>query len=418
LIFPFSSAAWTGADSPRNTPAPAAADSASAAAVIDVAWPDIVRAVERDPRLAAARFDAAAARAAVAAAGAIPNPVVEGNVGEGVSKTDDASDLEWGIAVTLPLDWIAKRGSVVDAARAGAEVALAQEEALRREALLQLSASFWNLAYEQERVSLLEKLEAQTSWLVHAVRRRVEKGEIRPVEAPRAEVELEKVRNELESARTSLEARRLELGLWIGAPRGAAIRAVTDLEELPEVPDLDTASSLARKNHPALAAGRARTQLLEAEVGAEKMTRVPAFSLTGYASDELDRRAYGVGVVVDVPLWNWNGGRIAEAEARLAAGRRAADAAGIEVEVSVVEIQAACQSSVATAARFKSNVVPRSESAAATMERAYELGEANLLDVIDARRTLLEAQSSYLSALARAHIDRSRLGALIGEEPK
>jgi cobalt-zinc-cadmium efflux system outer membrane protein len=148
------------------------------------------------------------------------------------------------------------------------------------------------------------------------------------------------------------------------------------------------------------------------------MTRIPAFSLTGYASEELDRRAYGVGLAVDLPLWNWNSGRIAEAEARLAAGRNAAEAADRDVETSVVDAQAACQSSVATAARFKNNVVPRSVIAAATMERAYELGEANLLDVIDARRTLLDARSLYLSAVAQAHIDRSRLGVLIGEESK
>jgi hypothetical protein len=38
--------------------------------------------------------------------------------------------------------------------------------------------------------------------------------------------------------------------------------------------------------------------------------------------------------------------------------------------------------------------------------------------VIDARRTLLDSCSLYLSALAQAQIDCSRLGALVGQEPK
>jgi len=103
---------------------------------------------------------------------------------------------------------------------------------------------------------------------------------------------------------------------------------------------------------------------------------------------ELDRRAYGVGLEVDLPLWNWNSGRIARAEALLAAGRKRAEATRREVEATVLEVQAACQASVLTATRLKDNVVPRSESAARTMDRTYQLGEASLLEVIDARRTL------------------------------
>ena len=60
--------------------------------------------------------------------------------------------------------------------------------------------------------------------------------------------------------------------------------------------------------------------------------------------------------------------------------------------------------------------MPRSETAASTMERTYQLGEASLLEVIDARRTLLDSRRLYLSALAQAQLDCSRLGALAGEE--
>ena len=148
------------------------------------------------------------------------------------------------------------------------------------------------------------------------------------------------------------------------------------------------------------------------------MARVPSFFVTGFTNYELDRRAYGVGLAVDVPLWNWNSGRIVQAEAKQAAGRKQGQATGLEVEASVLEAQSACQASVTTATRFKNNVVPRSESAAATMEKTYQLGEASLLEVIDARRTLLDSRRLYLSALAEAQIDCSRLEVLVGEEPK
>lgn len=407
-----------GPGQPDSIPAPAANVDAPSGPVVKVTWPDIVRLVDQHPRLSVGKFQVDAARGGVDAAGAVPNPILEGNVGQGVARTGGASRVEWGLAVTMPLGWIAQRGSRIDAAEAEVDVALAESKALRRDVLLQLRTLFWNLAYEQARVTSLVDLEAQTLALVETVRKRVEKGEVRPVEATRVEIELEKVTSELESARTSLSARQAELALWLGLPARGTILAVVELDALPVAVDRDTALAKARLAHPALAVARARTRFLEAEVGTERMARVPSFFVTGFTNYELDRRAYGVGLAVDLPLWNWNSGRIAQAEAKLAAGRKQAQATGLEVEASVLEAQSACQASVATATRFRNNVVPRSESAASTMEKTYQLGEASLLEVIDARRTLLDSRRLYLSALAQAQIDCSRLGALVGEEPK
>jgi outer membrane protein, heavy metal efflux system len=399
-------------DSGRAAGSPAAQ---SRADVVRVTWPEIVRLVDRHPRLAASRFQIDATRGAVDAAGAVPNPTLEATVGRGWARVGPGSRFEWSLGLIIPLGWIAQRGSRVAAAEAEVDVAEAESRALRRDILLELRTLFWNLANEQARVASLEQLEVQTSALAQTVNKRVEKGEIRPIDATRVEIELQKVQSELEGARTSLGARQSQLALWLGVPKGKAIMAVADGSALPAVMDLGDAFSRARTTHPALAAARARSQSRAAEVDSEKMARVPNFSLTAFTGYEFDRRTVGVGLAVDLPLWNWNSGRIAQARARLAAGRKQAEAVTLELETTVIEAQAACRASVATAARLKRNVVPRSETAASTMERTYQLGEASLLEVIDARRTLLDVRRLYLSALAEAHIDCNRLGALVGE---
>jgi cobalt-zinc-cadmium efflux system outer membrane protein len=238
------------------------------------------------------------------------------------------------------------------------------------------------------------------------------------VEATRVEIEFEKVASELEAARITLSARQAELAVWLGVPSGRTLAAAADLNALPFAADRDSALAKARTTHPALAVARARTRSLEAEVDIERRARVPSFSLTGFAAFELDQRGYGAGVAVSLPLWSWNTGRIAQAEASLAAGEKQAEAAAQEIEAAVIDVQAACSASVATATRFRNNVVPRSESAASMTEKTYQLGEVSLLEVIDARRTLLDAHRLYLSALLQAQIDCSRLGALVGEEPQ
>ncbi|MBI5507425.1 MAG: TolC family protein [Deltaproteobacteria bacterium] len=393
-------------------------DGPAARLVVDVTWADIVRLVDQHPRLAAARFQIDASRGGVGAAGAVPNPTLEASIGKGSARTGGASRVERGLALSMPLGWIAPRGSRIEAAEAELDVAVAEAQALRRDVMLQLRTLFWTLAAEQSRVTSLAALEAQTLALVRTVRKRVENGEARPVESTRVEIELETVTSELETARTLLSARQAELGLWLGIPAGKTLLAVADLELLPVAIHRDAAVVKVRTTHPALTLARARTRFLEAEVGAERMARVPAFGLTGFTTDELDRRAYGVGLAVDLPLWNWSSGRIAQAEAKLAAGRKQAEATGLEIEATVLDVHAACQASVLAATRFRNNVVPRSETAAATVEKTYQLGEGSLLEVIDARRTLLDSHRLYLGALTRAHIDCSRLGALVGEEPE
>jgi cobalt-zinc-cadmium efflux system outer membrane protein len=379
----------------------------------DVTWPELVRLVDAHPRVAASTARMVAARGGVKAAAAVPNPTLDARLGHGSPWGAGDGRVEWGLSLNMPLGWLAQRGPRVESAEAGIAAADAEAQALRRDVLLRLQTLFWNLAFEQARVAALEELEGQTRKLVSTVKRKVETGEVRPVEGIRVEIELEKVAAEVETARTLLGSRQSQLGLWLGRPRVAAKADITVL-----APVSHSALNKVRENHPAIAAARARVRALQADLATEERTRIPAFSVVGFASHELDRKSYGAGLAVDLPVWNWNSGRIAQAEATLSASRKEAEAAALDIESNAIEAQAACRASSATASRLGTAVVPRAESSAAIMERTYNLGEASLLDLIDSRRTLLDARRLLLNALAQAQIDCGRLAALTGEDSR
>jgi cobalt-zinc-cadmium efflux system outer membrane protein len=383
---------------------------------VRVTWQDIERLVDEHPRVAAGRQRHAAARAAVDAAGAVPNPSLEGTTAYGQARDGSASRVEWGLELSIPLSWIAGRRAKKKAASAEARVVDAQSMALRRDVLLQLRTLFWSLVYEQERVSALAELSQQTSVLAETVNRRVEKGESRPVEATRVEVEAEKIAGDLSVARSSLDVRRAQLGLWLGVPRDKKLTAVADLEKLPHPITEPRARELVRTGHPTVVVAEARVQALEANLSVERRARVPASSIQAFTDHELDRSAYGVGLAIDLPLWNWNKGGIRRAESALAAGRVELRAERIELESAAVEAVAGCQAGIELATRYRDRIQPGATSAAETIERTYELGEATLLEVLDARRMLLETRTQTLSVLASAQTDCGRLAALVGEE--
>lgn len=383
---------------------------------VRITWQDIERLVDEHPRIAAGKQRSLAARAAVNAAGAVPNPSLEGTTGYGRARDGSASRVEWGLELSIPLGWIAGRKAKQNAARAEASVADAESEALRRDALLQLRTLFWSLVYEQERVLALSELREQTVVLSSTVGRRVEKGESRPVEATRVEVEAEKIAGELSVAGASLEVRRAQLGLWMGLPEGEKLTAVADLDELPQPATGSRARELVRTEHPSVVAAEARVRALEADLSAERRARIPVSSIQAFTDHELDRSAYGGGLAIDLPLWNWNRGGVRRAESALAAGRNELDAERVELESQAIETVAACQAGIELATRYRDRIQPGATSAAQTIERTYELGEATLLEVIDARRTLLETRMQSLEALAKAQTDCGRLAALVGED--
>ncbi|MBK7701521.1 MAG: TolC family protein [bacterium] len=389
-------------------------------AVIEITWPRITDLVDGHPLLAAGEQGILAARGAVTDAGARPNPTLEAALGRVRERPGEPFGRQWDLSLTLPLDWLSRRSPRVDAARADLDAAAAEHETIRRDVLLELRTQFWNLVHDQRQVAVVEVLARETANLASAVGRRVEAGEARPVEGTQAEIERELVDSDLAAARTALASRQAQLAFWLGAPPGSTIVAVADLEALPDPPDPDLGFggdiSGNIGGQPTLLVEAARVRALAAELSGERRERLPAFSLLAFTSRELDQRAQGGGIAIDLPLWDWNSGGIARAQARLAAGRSLQEARRRAFAAEIVAAVAAFRTSLETASRLADNVVPRSASAASVIEKTYLLGEASLLEVIDARRTLLASRRQLLDALAQAQIDHCRLRALIGEE--
>jgi outer membrane protein, heavy metal efflux system len=393
-----------------------AARAGSPGGEVRVAWPDLVRLVEQHPRLAAEQARLRAVRAGVQVAGEVPNPSLETSVAYERAREGGASGVEWELGLRVPLGWAAGRAPRQRAAEAEGQVAEAEGRALRTEVLLELGTLFWQLGHAQAQVAALTEIMAQTEALSSTVAHRVRQGEARPVEATRVEIEVERIANELEAARGALLGRRDQLGLWLGLEPGQALVVEADLDALPQGLDAAAARARVRAHHPALLAAQARARARDAELDGARLARVPGIDMTAFTAHDLERRAYGAGLSLELPLWNWNSGRIEQAEAELGAARLEEQATLRALEEAAIQAQADCQSALQSARRYQERILPRAESAAAVTEKTYQLGEAALLEVLDARRVLLETRRLSLDALAQAHTACGRLSAVIGEE--
>lgn len=373
-------------------------------------WADVAAAIERDPRVAASRSRVRSAEGGVTAARTPPNPVVEATAGRGVAREGPARRDEWELAVSIPLDWLARRGPEVDAARAAVDEVTAEAEALRADVAVELWRLFVTAGYADSEVATLEATEEQVAALARLVRRRVEAGEGRPVEVPRVELELERVRNDLAAARATRDGALAQLGSWLGA----SIRRVEVPATPPPVEEAVILGDLSR--HPRVRTALARAAVARAEASVARRSRVPAMTVGGFYASELDREAMGGRLAIELPLWDWKSGRVQRAEA--AAGAEASRAEGERraLAAALAEAVASCRRAREVADRQKANILPRAEESARTLERTFQLGEAAILDVIDARRVLLQARREALSSARERDVECGALILLSGRE--
>ena len=139
-------------------------------------------------------------------------------------------------------------------------------------------------------------------------------------------------------------------------------------------------------------------------------------SVSAYALSEVDRSAAGGGLELEVPVWNWNSGRIAQSEAHKGAEESRLEVATREARIALVESWAACSQGRLASERLRGEVVPRAEVAASKMERSYQLGESPLVEALDSRRALLEVRRELLAAELEQQLECSALAILTGGE--
>ena len=394
-----------------STPFPGAATEAELAGVLR--WPDVAAAAEQHPLLLEAVARQRSSAGATSAAGAIPNPSIGLAAGEARPRDGGAGRREWGASVELPLDFLATRGSRVSAARAAEEGARQDARTVRAQVIRELRRSFVALAHGQAVVETGAELEAQVAQLAALVRRRAERGEGRPTEVPRVEIELERLRNGVERARAAADAQRQRLSTWVGRPVG---RVEADLSAALPLPPLEELQERALDSSPALQASRARVEEASEKSSAERWERFPRLTVGGAHVEELDRSATTLTATITLPLWNWNQGRIREAEATLEGERARLDAASRELAAGLSDAWRGCAAGQAATRRFRDQILPRAEGSARTLGRAFELGEAGLLDLIDTRRVLLDTRREYLDLLLDMQNACGDLAALAGLE--
>jgi outer membrane protein TolC len=187
----------------------------------------------------------------------------------------------------------------------------------------------------------------------------------------------------------------------------------TDSLEVPKaLPQLESVVEAGLASRPELASIRAQRAGARANTSLAKQYWLPDL-LLGVSRDfnQPDPALFSTGLAFPLPIFFWqhSRGQIAEAsfrERELSATERDLVAA---VTQDLRDTYANARITLQQAVFIRDQLLPSARAAYRAASASYALGGSSALDVLDARRSLLDAETQYADALAAANISLAEL---------
>ncbi|MEQ1835826.1 MAG: TolC family protein [Candidatus Nitrotoga sp.] len=361
--------------------------------------------------LSTARRELEAVAGSVLQAGLRPNPRVEALI-----EDPRPENRLTAVYVNQPLELGGKRPARIAAAERRHDVASAELHTMRAEIRAAVMVAFFDVLVAQERFLLTQGLVELSQRATTAASKRVTAGKVSPVEETKARVAEASVRVELSQAATSLKMARKRLTAIWGNATPRFERAEGQVETLPALPALkDLTARLA--NSPGLARAQLEVNRRQALVEVERSLRVPDVTLSLGGRRNVGLNQALLGVSLPIPIFNRNQGNILEALRRTDKARD--ELSGTEIRLNNEIAQALERLNVARQEIevLQQEILPGAQSAYDAATKGYIMGKFSFLEVLDAQRTLFQAKSQYLRALAEAHRSAAEIERVLGEAP-
>ncbi len=373
--------------------------------------------VERhSPTLQAAQHALTADRGTVEQAGMWPNPELrydrEGRGNDALTGSDGPSST---IALNQRIEIGGKRGAriaVADAGKRRSELALQQT---RTELHANLHVRYTELLVAQQRATLAAEQLALAERTALAVSEKVKAGKVVPLEATKAQISVTSARLEHERAIRGVQTAKAAVAALWGGSSSEFADALGDYAHIPALPELSDLQQRLRDS-PGLQSWQASVDGHQAAVDAARAAAFPdvTLSLGQTEFDDLGERSTSIGFSIPLPLFDRNQGGKAEALGRLHQTRAQQHAAQVQADVDLQTAWQALNQARAEADILQRELLPTATAVYAAASEAYRAGKFNLLEVLDAQRTLFAASEQHLQAVISFHQRFAELERLIG----
>ncbi len=317
---------------------------------------------------------------------------VENVAGSGAVEGVDAAETT--VAVSQEIELGDKRRHRTAVAEAETALSRAEQEARLRVLLFETRRAALAVLSAQEKVLLAEETLALVRETEEVALAREQAGKATVLETERARAETAKAEIEREARKAEQRDTLRDLAVCWGETEPSFDAVDGSLEAPPAaLPPLDALLVQAAQN-PDLLAADAQARTCEARINTERSARIPNLELSAGMRrfEETGDFGFVAGVGVELPLFTRTMDGVHAAEADAEAARLEAVATRLKYESRIRQLYARMETMTARNVRLKEAVVPVSERALTLVRQAHKQGKVGYLDVLEARRTLMETR--------------------------
>jgi len=375
----------------------------------------VSQAMEKNPLIRSAREQYQASLARVRQARAFPQPSldIDSDLQPGITDFSEYGERYVGISQTIPFPGKTYlRGRI---AGEEAKEVMADADLMELDITFQVTDVFYALLRAEERVGYAGQNLGFTQDFVQMTELKFEAGDVPQMEVVRARVEAARAANLVRVAENEERLDRARLNFLLGRTPSSPLPIQGELRVPAGSYDLEEITGWALQNRPEIRKLMAAIEGRRLEKRQGFMSYLPDFDV-GASKHRIpgEDDSWDVTLSLALPVFFWQParGEIAEADANLRAlqqeSAHLANSISLEVEAAYVNLTSAANQ----IRLFEEELLTQAEEAYQMYEFAYQQGEIEAIDLIETRRTLNDARTSYVDALytyevARAAIERS-----------
>jgi len=414
VLIAFSSALCLGLAAPPlpalETGAPAAPAGLSQAQAVQ-------EALTHNPAIIAAREQVAEAQAGITVATAWSDPslVTEADQLSSFLKPRSASEHDVGLQFTVPYPGRTRLNrKIARGTWQQAQYALAQ---LQQQTASQTAQAYCAILVAVRHHEDLVQSQAMSRQFMEKTEARYQAGTVAKLDLLKARVDLSKVGNDLIANEHATAIARASLNKLLGRSGHAAVELADSLDVPGALPDLKSLERLAINSRPELMSQTVQEQAARDSTSLARQYWAPDLNLTlwrSYITGSPNSYKFDGGISLPLLFWQHEKGAIAQARHH----ERELEATGADL-LAQVQLDVQTSYSAAVTARqqavfLRDELLPEARAAYAAAFTSYSLGGSSALELLDAKGTLLDAESQYTDALGAVNTALADLERAVG----
>lgn len=362
--------------------------------------------------------DVEASLARIEQAKALPQPSLEFDSDLQPGLLDFRGSAETYFGLSQRLEFPGRRALRTRIARLESAEARADRSALRAEIIYQVKDAFFSvlLAEEKRRYAALD-LELTRDFLKKA-EVKYEAGDIARVEVVRAGVEASKAATAVALAENQVMLEKARLNFLLGRRKFDPLNVRGDMTRQAIPIDIDLLTARAWASRPEMVKMKARLDGAGAKIKEAHLTLLPDFDVS-VARHRLrgEMTTWDFTLSFPVPLFFWQPvkGRVAETRAERLSLERQEEHLGNSIRLEVEQAGLQARAAGEQIARFEKEILTQAEEVYNLLLFSFQEGGITGIELIEARRTLIEARRSYSDALYIYNMTLAGLERSVGE---